>query len=145
MCLVLFQGCRGHATKEKMRVGAKERPQGMLTRQLARPTESSTLEELKIPPNVPQQQSCLGFLGHGPSHAKERTQFQRQSPTTPHRRGHLHRPHPKTCAGCGHPRGLAWAPENPSSSRCSCLICPVAQGTYGMAGRREEEAAEGPR
>lgn len=83
MCLVLFQGCQGHATKEKMRVGAKERPQGMLTGQLVRPTESSKLEELKIPPNVPQQQSWLGFRGHGPSHVKERPQLQRQSPTLP--------------------------------------------------------------
>lgn len=74
-------------------MGAKERPQGMLTGQLVRPTESSKLEELKIPPNVPQQQSWLGFRGHGPSQAKERPQLQRQSPTLP-TGGITSRPHP---------------------------------------------------
>lgn len=67
MSLILFQRCGRHATKEKMRVGTKERLQGMVREQLASPAESSKSEEFKIALNISQQQSRQGFLSHGPS------------------------------------------------------------------------------
>lgn len=75
MSLILFQRCGRHATKEKMRAGTKERLQGMVREQVARPVESSKSKDVKIALNISHQQSRQGFLSHGLSQAKESPRF----------------------------------------------------------------------